>query len=494
VIRDGRIAALLDDPRDAPAGARHVDLGDACIVPGFTDAHVHFPTWALTRREVQLHGTRSREEVLARVGAAVARAPSGRWVRGFGWSAEGWTPTLEALDAATGATPVALLAHDWHTLWVNSAALARADGDLERPGGVVERDAAGAPTGVLRETAAWAFRDRLALPADDEVLDAVRAALPVAAAEGVTAIHDKDGAVGALDVFRALRDGGELSLRVWQSLPAERMDELAALPERGAAPGARLRAGYVKAFMDGTLGSRTARLLDRRADADERGAAEGVEVTSREAFAGIVARAAELGLPVAVHAIGDLAVRDALDAFEATAGAWRRRGLRQRIEHAQCVHPADRPRFAGLGVAASVQPAMATTDRDVAERVWPERLDSAYAFGSLQRAGALLAGGSDAPVEALAPLHGIRAAVLRTLDDREPWRPQEALDVAAALRAYTVAPAWLAGEEGLRGRLAPGFAADLAVLDRDPLAGEAALRDARVLATMLDGEWVHGSP
>jgi hypothetical protein len=187
-------------------------------------------------------------------------------------------------------------------------------------------------------------------------------------------------------------------------------------------------------------------------------------------------------------------VRDALDAFEETAPLWRERGLRQRIEHAQCVAPEDLPRFARLGVTASVQPAMAATDRDLAEREWGERLAGAYAYGSLRRAGARLVGGSDAPVEALDPLDGIRAAVLRTRGDREPWRPEEALPAEAALAAWTTTPAWLAGEEDLRGRLAPGLAADLVVLDRDPLASEEDLREARVLATMLDGEWVHGAP
>jgi predicted amidohydrolase YtcJ len=483
LVEDGRVAALCD-PADAPAGTRHVDLGGGCVVPGFTDAHVHFPTWALTRREVQLDGAGSAEEVARRVAAAVEAAPPGRWVRGFGWAAEGWTPAREQLDAVSGDVPVALLSHDWHSLWLNSAALARAGGDLDTPGGVVERDPSGEPTGVLREASAWRFRDRFSRATLAELVEATRAELPEAAARGVTAIHDKDGMVGAQDVHRALRDEGALTLRVWQSLPAERLDELAALPERAAPPGALLRAGYAKAYMDGTLGSRTARLLD----------GSGVEVTSRAEFIDIVARAAALDVPVAVHAIGDRAVRDALDAFDDTAAQWRPRGLRHRIEHAQCVAAADFPRFAALDVTASVQPAMATTDRDLAERLWAGRLAGAYAYASLRRAGARLVGGSDAPVEALSPLDGIRAAVLRTADERPPWRPQEALPAEAALAAWTRTPPWLAGEEHVRGRLAPGLAADLVVLDRDPLAGDDALREVRVVATMLAGRWVHGAP
>jgi hypothetical protein len=393
------------------------------------------------------------------VRAATSQAGSGGFVRGLGWPAAGFAPTREALDAVSGDVAVALVSRDWHSLWLNSAALARAGGKLDRPGGIVERDARGEPTGVLRETSAWAFYDTYALPGRDQIVAAVRDALPALAAEGVVAVHDKDGAIGALDVFRALRDAGELTVRVWQSLPAEQMDELAAAPERAAAPGARLRAGYVKAFMDGTLGSGTARMIG----------GGGAVVTSGDAFAEIVTRAAAVDLPVAVHAIGDLAVREALDAFAATAAHWRPRGLRQRIEHAQCVHPDDRSRFASLGVTASVQPAMAISDRPLVERHWADRVESAFPIAALHRAGARLAGGSDAPVEALSPLAGIRAA-------------RESVDPDTALAAWTSVPAWLAGEEHVRGRLAPGLAADLVVLDRDE----------RVVATMLDGEWVFG--
>jgi predicted amidohydrolase YtcJ len=450
VVRDGRIAA------GAPDDARVLELGDAHVLPGFTDAHVHVPTWALGRRDTALDGL-GVEAILARVREAAAGLEPGRWLRGFGWRDTG---TRAELDAVTGDVPVALVSRDWHSLWVNSAALAQARGTLERPGGIVERDAAGEPTGILRETSAWAFNDTYALPGRDELIEAVRAALPALAAEGVVSVHDKDGMIGALDVFRALRDAGELSLRVWQSLPAERLDELAAAPERQAPPGARLRAGYIKAFMDGTLGSRTARLIG----------GGGQVVTSREDFEAIVSRAAAHELPVAVHAIGDLAVREALDAFEATAGEWRPRGLRQRIEHAQCVHPDDRPRFAALGVTASVQPSMAVSDRELVAREWADRVESAYPFAALHAAGARLAGGSDAPVEELSPLAGMRAA-------------RESLDEATILAAWTSVPAWLAGEEHVRGRLEPGLAADLVVVDRDD----------RVLGTMLDGDWIFGS-
>jgi predicted amidohydrolase YtcJ len=480
LVRGERIAAVLDAPHDAPPGARRVDVDGGCILPGFTDAHVHFPRWALARRELALGGTRSLAEAVDLVAGAAAESPRGTWLRGRGWRRELWPaddePTRAHLDAVAPGVRIALRAHDGHSLWLNSAGIAWADGDLETPGGVVERDADGEPTGILREEAAWRFEAR-AEPSHQEALLAMREALPAAAAAGVVAVHDKDGGAHAPELFAALRDEGALTLRVWQSLPAARLAD-GIVPELDGGP---LRIGYVKAFMDGTLGSRTARLLD----------GSGVEITSGAALAEIIRRASAAGFAVAVHAIGDGANRDALDAFEATRDAWHGQGLRPRIEHAQCVHPDDVPRFARLGVAASVQYTHATSDRDLADRLWPDRVDHAYPYRSLLEAGALLAGGSDAPVEALDPLAGLRAAVRRTSDDRPPWRPEQAIELDAALASFTTAPAWLAGEEDVRGRLAPGLLADLVVLDRDPYED---LDGARVVGTMLAGAWTFTPP
>jgi predicted amidohydrolase YtcJ len=246
-----------------------------------------------------------------------------------------------------------------------------------------------------------------------------------------------------------------------------------------------LRVGYLKTFMDGTLGSRTARMLD----------GSGVEITSREALAEIVLRAANAGWPVAVHAIGDRANREALDAFEETQDEWAPRGLRQRIEHAQLLAPEDIGRFAAIGVAASVQFSHAPSDRDVADRYWAGKTDGAYAYRSLWDSGAVVANGSDAPIEELDPLAGIRAGVLRTLDDRPAWHPEQALTVEQALQATCVTPAWLSYDERSRGKLIPGYYADLVVLNRDPFAIEPdELADLEVVATMLGGHWIHNPP
>ena len=487
-IAGDRIAGGIGTHETALASPDRVDLGGRCVVPGFTDAHVHFPSWAAAQNEVRLEDASSLEEALARVREALATQP-GEWVRGRGWRSGGWSPPVDPtkadLDAVTGDRPVALQARDGHSLWLNSAALAAVDGDLEVPGGVVERDERGEPTGVLREECAWEFLHRHARPTEDELLHASREGVRIANARGVTAIHDKDGWLGALAIFQRLEAEGNLRLRVWESHPSDDLDALLAMPLCGGFGGELVRLGYVKAFMDGTLGSQTARLLD----------GSGVQITTREELEGVITRAATRGFPVAVHAIGDAANRDALDAFEATAHAWKPLGLRPRIEHAQLLSADDIPRFGRLGVAASVQFSHAPSDRDLADRFWHGRSTGAYAYRSLWDSGALVANGSDAPIEELDPWAGICAGVLRTIDERPAWHPEQTLDLERALLATCVNPAWLSGDEHRRGRLLPGLLADLVVLDRDPFALDPdELPTVSVVATMVGGRWVHNPP
>ncbi|HET9323836.1 MAG TPA: amidohydrolase [Gaiellaceae bacterium] len=486
-VAGDRIAGAVGAHETALPSPDRVDLGGRCVVPGFSDAHVHFPTWALAQREVRLEGVGSVEEAVGRVRDGLRSVREGGWLRGRGWRDADWPslPTREALDEVAGAVPVALLAQDSHSLWVNSAGLARANGNLDVEGGVVERDASGEPTGILREEACWSFRDRYVEIGDGEYLEAMREGLRIAAGRGVTAVHDKDGWIGALRFWQALAAEGLLSLRVWQSLPADQLTRVAELQLRSGLGDGFLRFGYLKAFMDGTLGSRTARMLD----------GSGVEITSRETLADILRGAAAAGWPVAVHAIGDLANREALDAFAETRDAWAPLGLRHRIEHAQLLAPEDVGRFAELGVAASVQFSHAPSDRDLADRFWAGKTGGAYAYRSLVDSGAVVANGSDAPIEELDPLAGIRAGVLRTLDEREPWHPEHAVTLEQAFEATCVTPAWLSYDEHRRGKLTPGFLADLVVLDRDPFAvAPEELADVQVVATMVGGHWTHNPP
>jgi predicted amidohydrolase YtcJ len=462
-----------------------VDLGGRCVLPGFNDSHVHFPTWAIGQRQVRLEGAANVGEALERIRGAAAGVPAGRWLRGLGWRAGDWTPhvepTRQMLDTVTGDIPTALMARDYHSLWVNSAALAQANGALEFTGGVVETDDHGEPTGVLREASAWHFRDTYVTTTDDEYVDAMRAGVKLANARGVTAVHDKDGWLGALRLWQRLRAETGLSLRVWQSLPHALLDELEAIDFSAGLGDDWLRAGYLKTFMDGTLGSQTARMLD----------GSGVQITSREEVEEVIRRGARIGWPVAVHAIGDLANREALDAFEATRDEWAPRGLRPRIEHGQCLAPEDLPRFAALGVAVSVQFSHAPSDRDLADRFWADKADGTYAFRSLLESGAVVANGSDAPIEELDPLAGIRAGVLRTIDERPAWHPEQCVAVEQALETTCVTPAWLTGDERRRGKLLPGYLADLVVLSTDPTAD---LEGCEVVATMAGGRWVYNPP
>src|SRR5262245_21819861 len=329
-----------------------VDLGGRCVVPGFTDSHVHFPTWSLGQRDLSLDGVSSLADALERVRGS---EPRRGWFRGHGWRSAGWEtePTKEALDDITGETPAALWAKDLHSLWLNSAALELAQGDLEVDGGVVERDAQGEPTGVLREEAAWRFRERFPSVPEDEWVEVIREGVRLAHSRGVSAVHDKDGWIGAPEIFQRVAEREGLTLRVWQSLPWRKLPELEALGLRSRFGNEFLRLGYLKVFMDGTLGSQTAWMLD----------GSGVRITSGEELAEIVGRGARAGWPVAVHAIGNRANREALDAFAATKDEWAPRGLRPRIEHAQCLDPADLPRYAEIGVACSVQFSHAPSDR-----------------------------------------------------------------------------------------------------------------------------------
>lgn len=463
-----------------------VNLGGRCVVPGFTDSHVHFPTWSIVRSWLNLEGCTSLEATLALVTATAAETSPDGWLVGYGWVGDPLQGSLarQVLDGATGAVPTALWSKDMHTFWLNSEGIARVAGDLVAEGDTVEIDERGEPTGILREAAAWRFRERWLAVSIDEYADAVIDAIGVAHSRGVTAIHDKDGWIGAPAIWERVRDRGELSLRVWQSVPPEQMTAHEGM-HKAAAAGNFLRVGYVKLFVDGSLGSGTALMLG----------GGGITTTSAEDLVSIILEASAAGWPVAVHAVGDRANRIALDALDATSKAWQPRGLRQRVEHAQHLHPDDVPRFASLGVACSVQFADGVLSRDTVDALPASLAEGSFAFRALSDSGAVIVNGSDAPLTEFDPLLGIRAAVARTLDDRGPWRPRQALTALEALEASTVQPAWLCGEENYRGRLVPGQFADLAVLSGDPVASAPDdLAGIEVVATMVGGRWVHNPP
>lgn len=502
-VREGRIAAVGTDHdvwRAVGSDAPTIDLRGRVVLPGLIDAHVHWATYAIARRHVQLAPEDGLLDVLRRVRHAAAETEAGRWIIGRGWDHTDWGrwPTAADLDTVTVQHPVMLTRKDGHIAWLNTAALKECDVSAatpDPPGGSIQR-ADGQPTGILMETALRLAH--AALPPPDTyarqaaMIDAWRDAW----CRGLTSLHD----MGYLrqSLFRdlaTLRDAGELGLRFVWYLPETELDEAIGLGLRTGLGDSWLRVGGLKLFLDGTLGAQTAAMLDPY---DGQPANRGLPTMSDEAFTALVARAASAKLATAVHAIGDRANRVALDGFAAVAAASEGAALRQRIEHAQLVDPLDVPRFARQGVVASMQPIHCTADIAVADRYWGARAAHGYAWRTLRDAGAALAFGSDAPIETLDVFAGIHAAVTRQRADGEPrggWHPQHCLTVRQALEAYTTGAAYAAGVEDDVGSLTVGHQADLIVVDRDPLAIRAdELPDVRVLATMIEGIWVWQAP
>jgi predicted amidohydrolase YtcJ len=500
-VRGDRIVAMgVQSDLDALRGpaTRIVDLAGRAVLPGFVDAHIHFGSFAMGRRQVNLDAARTLEDGLTLLAGAARDPHATGWLLGRGWDRNRWgrLPTAADLDRVAGDVPAALSSHDGHSLWLNSLALAEAridQGTPDPPGGRIERDEQGHPVGVLFENAQALARRAMPAPSVEQMADAIRAALPVAAAAGITGIHNFEDAT-SLRAFAALRRSGELMLRVFHGVPR---GNLRAAAQTGMETGfgdAWLRIGAVKLFADGALGSRTAFLLDPyegRADGYR-----GIATLDAHELREDLVCAARASLGVAVHAIGDAAVRAVLDNV-----AWVRThepaGAEAlfRIEHAQLVHPDDVPRFAALNVVASMQPIHAVSDWRAADEHWGRRARHGYAWRSLLEAGAPLAFGTDAPVERIEPLHGLHAAVTRQDPDGQPeggWYPEQRLNLAQAIRAYTLGSVQAEQAAGERGSLAVGKLADLVVLSLDPFAhGPDALLEAQVDMTVVGGRVVH---
>lgn len=465
--RDGAVDVLLAEGRIhsiVPAGAagdagERVALDGRWLVPGLWDQHVHFTQWAQTARRLDVSRAASAAEAAALVRERAAAQPGDDLIVGFGFHDALWldVPTRELLDAAAGDRPVVLVAGDLHCSWLNTAAA-----------GVF---APGSAEAVLREDASFAVTSRLST-ADDATLDRWAAdAARAAAARGVVGIVDLEYGWN-LDVWTHRLAAGADGLRVEFGIYADGLDRAAGLGLRtGAAidgTDGLLTVGPFKVISDGSLNTRTALCEHPYPDGGH-----GVANLSQAELVERMRFAVAHGLEPAVHAIGDEANRRALDAFEAL-------GAGGRIEHAQLIDAADVPRFARLGVTASVQPEHAMDDRDVADRLWAGRTGRAFPLAELHRSGARLAFGSDAPVAPLDPWAAIASAVGRTRDGREPWHPEQRLPVEAALAA------------SVRSSVAAGQRADLAVLDRDPLAaGPDGLRTMPVAATLLAGRFTH---
>lgn len=481
-----------------------IDLAGRTVLPGFTDAHIHLPSYGLSLRRVELRESRSLREAVAAVGAAAQKMRPGEWLRGRGWDKNLWPedrfPGREDLDAVTSNNPVLLSSKDGHLLWVNSSALRLAGIDrttADPPGGEIVRDARGEPTGILKETANELVWRRVPMEGPQQIEDGIRAAIAAMHRLGITGVHNFVGTASlegapAFGVFQRMNEREALPLRVWTTIPEGVLEHAIASGLRTGFGNEWLRVGPVKIFADGTLGSQTAAMLE---PFEGQPGNTGIAIHTREELLDLVRRAVSGGFWCAIHAIGDRANRWVLDAFEANLEMSRAIGARHRIEHVQLIDPDDLPRLARLGVTASMQPIHATVDRDIANRYWGRRSRTAYAWRSLMAAGTALAFGSDAPVETPDVFQGIYAAITRKRaeePDVPSWYPDEALEVDEAVAAYTTGAAHAAGQENVGGRLSEGCYADFIGLDRDlfAISPEEVLR-ARVEMTVVGGAVVH---
>jgi predicted amidohydrolase YtcJ len=502
-VTGGRIVALVEPGEAASwrrAAAAVVDLAGGHVYPGLTEAHGHFAGYGAALEQVDLVGTRSLGEVIERARAAAAAKPAGEWLLGRGWDQNAWPekefPAHDALSSAFPDRPVLLRRVDGHAVLVNAVALRLAGisaATPDPPGGRILRDAKGQPTGVLIDAAADAAAAVLPPPGAEVLERRYLLAGRRLASLGFTEIHDAGVGRGELAVLRRMQRAGRLPIRVYAMLDGgdeELLDgELAS--GRSLSSDGMLAVRAVKLFADGALGSRGALLTDPYSDEP---ASRGLSVTAEARLLELVRRIGAAGFQPCIHAIGDAAVKRVLDVF--AAGLDRAAGLRPRVEHAQIVRPEDVARFAALGAIASVQPTHCTSDMPWAPlRLGPERIAWAYRWRSLRSAGARLCLGSDVPVENPDPRLGLWAAVTRRTPAGTPpagWNPAEALSIGEALDGYTAGAAWAAFEEAWRGKLAPGFAADLTVVDRDLEAAPVQeLLQARILRTVVGGNDVY---
>jgi predicted amidohydrolase YtcJ len=508
-VRGGRVLVVGgEDLRDlAGPGTRVVDLEGRCVLPGLADSHIHFAGFTLGLRWVDLAGTDSLEEVLQKTAERVGATPPGEWILGRGWDQERWPdrrfPCAADVDRVAPHHPVTLIAKSGHALVANSMAMQRAGVTESTPdpdGGRVGRDAGGDPTGMMLEEAMGLITAIVPRPDADVFAAALPGAFRRAWEVGLTAVHEM--AIHEVDdrtafgVYQQLHARGELGLRVVKYLPTEALDDALAIGLRTGLGDDWLRVGGIKVFTDGALGSRTAAMLEPYVGEPEN---LGLPVIEPAALQDLARRATAGGLALAIHAIGDRANRMALDALAQAGedGKTLLAPVRHRIEHVQIIHPDDVGRLAALGAVASVQPIHATQDAPMADRYWGPRCTGAYAWRDLLDAGAVLAFGSDCPVECLNPFLGIHAAVTRACPEGyggpDGWYPQQRLSVEEAVRAYTWGAAYAVGLEDRLGSLAPGKRADLVVLDRDIFTCEAAaIAETAVMGTMIGGAWVFG--
>ncbi len=484
------------------------NLEGKTVLPGLTDAHIHFRKYARNLQKVNCE-TDTLAACLANVRSRALETPPGEWVLGHGWHQDSWPdcsgglngfPIAAMLDAISREHPIYLTAKSLHAGWANSLALNLAGIDAstgDPEDGALQRDPAGIPSGILFEGAMRLVNRAQPPPSEEQILREMSAAQRRLWSLGLTGIHDFDRrrCFVALQILRAR---GELRLRVHKTLPVADLEHAIGLGLRFGFGDEMLWIGNVKAFADGALGPHTAAMLQPYEDDPGN---VGMLLMDAEEIQEHGQKAALNGLGMTVHAIGDRANHEVLNAYRGLREFERSHGLpayRHRIEHVQCLHPGDLGRLAELNVIASMQPIHATSDMRAADRFWGNRSAHAYAWNTLLSLGTPLAFGSDAPVDSPNPFWGLHAAVTRTRHDGSPgpdgWYPEQRISFRDALLAYTQGAAFTAGAENRLGSLSPGYCADLIVLERDPFVSPPdTLKDIRPTMTMVAGEWVYQS-
>ena len=487
-----------------------VDLGGRMVLPAFQDSHIHLITGGLELLACNIAGLGTKDAVFARIREYAGAHPELAWVVGGGWDLPLFpqaNPRKEDLDALVPGRPAFMDSADGHSAWVNSRALALAGVTKDTPdpaGGRIERDpGTGEPTGTLRESAAGLVERLIPELGPEDYIRGLKAGLAMANRFGIASIIEASAGPDLLDAYAALDRSGELTVRVLASLHVDtdrgisEAGRLTALRRRYA--GTRLRATAAKIFADGVMEPGTAALLEPYID---RPGDRGTPLLEPEAFDALAIALDRAGFQIHVHAIGDRAIRMSLDAFAAAGRANGFRDMRHHIAHLELIDPADIPRFRRLGAAANFQALWAYADPYITDLtlpiLGPARSRWLYPIGSVAATGAVVAGGSDWSVSSMNPLDAIEVALTRRGPDDPPgeaWIPEERAGLETMLRAYTANGAWLSHEDGSRGVLAPGRAADLIVLDRDLYEVPAReISRVRVLWTLLDGRPVYRDP
>jgi predicted amidohydrolase YtcJ len=500
VIREGLIHRVLKNGGEFPPSTKGttVDLDGKLVLPGLIDSHLHLRHYADTLTKIDCE-TPTRKECLRRIEDRVQTTPPGKWVLGHGWNHNIWPEgygTLADLDRISQEHPIYLTGKSLHVSWANTAALASAGITNETPdppGGTIGRDESGSLTGILFEDGVKLVERTLPQPDPPEIARSIRKAQEHLWRLGITGVHDFDR-IPCLHALQILDEGGELKLRVVKSIPADFLPSALDMGLQTGLGSDHLWYGGVKEFMDGALGPQTAAMLDPYNGSSQRG----MLLKTEEEIYQMGCQAAEGGLALAIHAIGDLANRTLLNAYQRLRAFENERGLSplpHRIEHLQLIDPQDLPRPSQLDIIVSMQPSHGPSDMEMAEKYWGERTRFAYAPKYQLDQGTPLIFGSDAPVEDPNPWSGIHAAVTRQRQNGDPgpdgWHPEGRISVEQALRGFTAAPGEFGGRSTRQGKLSPGFWADLIVLDRDPFScPPQELAGILPLGTMISGDWV----